>query len=91
MVRSKQNLRIAAKKAARTARSRREFNTRFGTRTGVALRVITGVASPTEELAFSTRELAAFKANLTRGVYSDFVRVNASGRVTSDSINLRTY
>ncbi len=83
--------RRAALKAARTLRSRREFEDRFGIRTGIALRVITGVSTPNEELNFSRQQLAAYKANLTRGAYSDFVRVNTSGRVVSDKINLSTF
>lgn len=76
----------AARKAARTVRNRREFVNRFGER---ALNALVTIMRGTNVTSTSkVRSLAAYKANLTRGTYSDFVKVDVVGAIVSDSIGL---
>jgi hypothetical protein len=76
----------AARKAVRTIRVRREFVQRFSEDTLTALRVI--VKKRVALSAERKRSLAAYKANLTRGTYDDFVSVNQSGVITKDRLGL---
>ena len=78
--------RAAARKAARTAKVRREFVQRFGTETLNALaHIVQGRPTIT---TVGRRSMAAYKANLTRGVYSDFVTVDTNGNVKTDVLGL---
>ena len=80
------NRRAVALKAARTARTRREFVEQFGE---AALRALSAIAKNTLVLSDSRRRsLAAYKANLTRGTYSTFVSVGNSGSITRDRLGL---
>lgn len=82
-----QNKKTPAHKAAATKRTRKEFIERFGARTFDALRKILG-ARNTDLLHFTPGSLAAFKANLTRGAYNQFVSVNATGKVVKNTLRI---
>ncbi len=77
----------AAHKAAATKRIRKAFVERFSGRSFDALRKILG-ARNTKQLHFTTGSLAAFKANLTRGAYGQFISVNATGKVTKNTLRI---
>lgn len=55
------------------------FVTHFGERSLRALRLIASGKSSNRE--FSTRSIAAYRANLTRGAYAPFVTVRTSGKL----------
>ncbi len=76
----------AANKSARTMKNRRAFVARFSQRTFAVLRAIARNDEPTS--TSGRREFAAFKANLTRGTYSAFVRTNKAGVFVSDKIGV---
>lgn len=74
-----------AQKAARTRAARRAFIERFGVSTFEAL---TAICHGRTASFTSTASMAAYRANLTRGAYSEFVTVNKNGKVTRDRLAL---
>jgi len=84
--RSNQRFVSAARKAARTAKVRRDFVSRFGRETLEALATIAQGRNVVTTLG--RRSMAAYKANLTRGAYSDFVTVDSKGNIKTDKLGL---
>ena len=75
-----------ARKAARVRAIRQQFVDRFGKKTLTALvQIVNGFTTKSPSVR---RSLAAYKANLTRGVYSDFVRTGKHGSVVADKLGL---
>lgn len=65
----------AAKKAAKTVARRRAFINRFGQESfNAVVAIVNG-----RYTGFNKNSLAAYKANLTRGTYSDFISKSAQG------------
>lgn len=65
---------------------RKNFVETFSSETLTALRTIVknrNVTSPRQK-----RSLAAYKANLTRGTYSKFIRVSKTGQVVKDLLQI---
>lgn len=83
---AKNTRRSAALKAVRTMKVRREFVEKFSEDT---LHALANIAKNVEPLSsWQKRSLAAYKANLTRGTYSEFVSVGNSGSITRDRLGL---
>lgn len=72
-----------AQKAARTRQARKQFTERFGSQ---SLVVLSNLLRNKEVSFLDSRSLAAYKANLTRGTYGEFVRVTSTGKVTKNLI-----
>ena len=74
-----------ARRAARTLKTRKEFVSRFSESSLTALRDLLRGRS----FDFSPQSMAAYRANLTRGVYDDFIRVTKNGKLVKDRLNIK--
>lgn len=76
----------ASKKAAETVRNRKEFIERYGEATFQAL--VTIVKNRLVVTESKKRSIAAYKANLTRGAYKQYVSFNKNGKLSKDKLGL---
>jgi hypothetical protein len=77
---------LAAKKAAQTVKNRKQFIDLYGEATFQAL--LTIVKNRLVVTAAKKRSLAAYKANLSRGTYSEYISFHKNGTINKDKLGL---